>query len=167
MSTYYDNEITPFDDVYMTYDSDKHRYELTIKAIDDELNISFVEFAGSDGNAEQLIREISSDMYKYIYKHNRRDIKKRKADEHKLAKDGDIRDTIRDTMLDMIRALVRSGYTLDKDLSWVNPESGVVLDLSDIPSIAPDAIDGLLAYGILHRGPYTYQIADEDYRSDY
>lgn len=165
--TYYDNEVTPSDDVFMTYNTNKHRYELTIKAIDDEFNVSFVDFAGSRENALQLIREISADMYKYIYKYNRRDINKRKADEHKLAKNGDLRDVIQDTMLDMVRALIRGGYSLDKDLSWVNPESGVVLDLSNIPSIAPDAQDGLLAYGILHKGPYSYRIADDDYRSDY
>lgn len=167
MGTYYENEVTPFDDLYMTYDTNKHRYELTIHAIDSEFNVSFVEFAGSEGNAMQLIREISADMYKYIYKYNRRDANTRKIDEHRLAKDGDLRDVIKDAMLDMVRALIREGYSLDKDLSWVNPESGVVLDLSNIPGIAPDAIDGLFAYGVLHKGGYSYRISADDYRSDY
>lgn len=167
MTTYYDNEITPFDDVYMTYSTDTHRYTLTINAVDNEFNVSFIEYAGNQANAEQLLREISSDMYKYIYKYNRRDLNKQKVDEHRLAKNGDLRDYIRDAMLDMVRALIRSGYSLDKDLSWVNSETGQVMDLSDIPSIAPDAIDGLFAYGILFKGTYSYKINDEDYRSDY
>jgi hypothetical protein len=167
MREYYDNQVDPSDDTNMIYDDNKHRYRLTIDAIDKEFNVSFVQFAGSKDNANQLIREFSADMYKFIYKYNRRDIDKRKADEHKLAKNGDIRETILETMLDMVRATIRNGYTLDKDLSWVNPESGVVMDLSNIPSIAPDAMDGLFAYGILHKGPYSYKISAEDYRSGY
>ena len=164
---YYDNQIVPTDDVDMTYSKTNHRYMLTIEAVDKELNANFVTFAGSEQNALALLREISGDLYKYIYKYNRRDIKKRKADEHALAKNGDFRDVIRDAMMDMCRGLIRSGYLLQKDLSWVNPETSTVMDLSNVPEIAPDAIDGLFSYGILHKGPYNYRIDAEDYRADY
>lgn len=167
MGKYYENEITPFSDVQMEYIGKKHSYKLTIDAVDNEFNISFVEFAGSKENAEQLLREIQGDHNKYIHKYNRRDETKRRVTEHLLAKNGDLRDVIRNSMLDMIRALIRSGYTLQKDLAWVHPERGTVMDLSNIPSIAPDARDGLLVSGILHKGPYSYIIDDEDYRSDY
>jgi len=164
---YYDNQIVPFDDIYMTYDRTAHRYTLTIDAVDNELDADFIAYARSQENAEALLREISSDMYKFIYKYNRRDINKQKADEHKLAKNGDLRDIIRDSMLDMCRGLIRSGFLLQKDLSWVIPETGTVMDLSNVPDIAPDAIDGLFAYGILHKGPYSYKIETDDYRADY
>jgi len=164
---YYDNQIVPFDDLNMTYSDANHRYMLTIHAVDEELNATFIEFAGSSENALALLREISGDLYKYIYKFNRRDIDKLKAVEHALAKNGDWRDVIRDAMMDMCRGLIRSGYLLQKDLSWVNPETSTVMDLSNIPEIAPDAIDGLFAYGILHKGPYTYRIDAVDYRADY
>lgn len=164
---YYDNQIVPFTDINMVYDSTIHRYTLTIDAVDNELNANFIEYAGSEENAEALLREISGDFYKYIYKYNRRDINKRKADEHMLAKNGDLRDVIKDSMMDMCRGLIRSGFLLQKDLAWVIPETGTVMDLSNVPDIAPDAIDGLFAYGILHKGPYSYKIEAEDYRSDY
>lgn len=167
MSDYYENEITPYDDINMTYSKDTHRYTLTIDAVDKEFDVNFVELATSEKKAEALLREVSSDMYKFVYKYNRKDSEKRKTDEHRLAKNGDFRDVIKDTMLDMVRAMIRSGYNIDKDLSWVNSETSTVMDLSNIPSIAPDAIDGLQAYGILWKGHYTYNIDDEDYRSDY
>lgn len=165
--SYYDNEVVPFEDTTMTYDSDKHRYVLTIQAVDDEFNVSLVSYAGSVEDAESMLREVSNDMYKYIYKYNRRDEKKRRAVEHLLAKNGDLRDLIRDSMLDMVRAIIRGGYSLQKDLSWVNPETGLVMDLSNIPAIAPSAIDGLFGGGVLFKGRFTYQIDADDYRSDY
>lgn len=167
MGDYYDNEITPYTDTDMVWNEDRHRYILTIAAVDNEYNVSFVAFAGNIENAESLLREISADMYKYVYRYNRRAEKKRRAVEHLLAKNGDLREVIRDAMLDMVRALIRGGYTLQKDLSWVNPERGTVLDLSNIPSIAPDAQELLLSSGILHKGEYTYSINDDDYRADY
>lgn len=167
MGTYWRNEIEPYDDVTMTYDSNKHRYELTIAAVDNEFNANLVEYAGSFEDAQAILREISSDVYKFIYKYNRRDFRKLQAVEHGLAKNGDWRDAIRDAMLDYARATIRNGYLLDKDLSWVNPETAQVMDLSNIPAIAPDAIDGLMAYNVLHKGPYTFTIADDDYRDGY
>ena len=167
MSDYYDNEITPFDDTTMTYSTTTHRYTLTIQAVDDEFNVDFVRMSGDEGNAEQRLREISSDMYKYIYKYNRRDLDKQKVDEHRLAKNGDLRDVIRDSMLDMVRALIRSGYSMIKDLSPVNVETSTVMDFSNLPGICPDAIDGLFAYGVLFKGRYSFKIDDEDYRTDY
>ena len=167
MGKYYDNEITPFNDQYMTYDTNTHRYTLTDYAIDESFNANFVTYAKSEDNAKALRNEISADYYKYIYKYNRRDSDKRKTDEHRLAKNGDFREVIRDGMLDMARALIRTGNLIDKDLSWVNSETSTVMDLSSVPPITSDAIDGLFAYGILHKGSYTYSIDDDDYRSDY
>ena len=160
-------EITPFDDTYMTYDQNTHRYTLTIAAVDEEFDISLVEFAGSQANAESLLREISSDVYKAIYKFNRHDEKHRRVVEYKLAKHPDARNIIKDAMLDYVRATIRSGYAIVKDLSPVNPELGIVMDFSKLPPIAPDAFDGLYAYGILHRGEYNFTIPDDAYRSDY
>lgn len=164
---YYKNEITPYNDIKMTYDTNSHRYTLTIDYVDTELNVNFTTLAGDIDEAKQRLREVSGDFYKFIYKYNRRDSEKRKTDEHRLAKNGDFRDTIADTMIDMVRAWIRSGYSLDKDASWINNETSTVMDLSNIPSIAPDAIEGLFAYGILHKGSYNYTIDDDDYRSDY
>jgi hypothetical protein len=70
-------------------------------------------------------------------------------------------------MLDMMRANIRSGYSLQKDFMQINPERGTVLDTRQVPSIAPDAIEGLFASGILFKGEYSYRITDDDYRSDY
>ncbi len=165
--TYYDNQGVPFDDTDMVYDSTKHRYKLTIDAVDNEFNVSFVAFALSVENAESLLREISADLYKFIYQYNRRAEKKRKAVEHALAKNLDWRDTIKDSMLDMVRATIRGGYSLQKDLAWVNPETGIVFDMSNIPAIAPDAIENLFGMGILFKGEYSYQIDADDYRADY
>lgn len=169
---YYDNEVTPVSTTDLIWLPNAHRYRMSEEFANTISNgvvgMSYLAICG--GNVSKLefsLDELSADMYKFIYKYNRRDINKRKADEHKLAKNGDLKDVIRDTMGDMLRAALRSGYTLDKDLSWVNPETGIVLDMSNIPSIAPDAIDSLFAYNILHKGPYSYRIAADDYRSDY
>ena len=70
-------------------------------------------------------------------------------------------------MLDMVRALIRSGYSMIKDLSPVNVETSTVMDFSNLPGICPDAIDGLFAYGVLFKGRYSFKIDDEDYRTDY
>jgi hypothetical protein len=172
MGKYYDNEITPVSTTDLEWLPDAHRYRMKLTFADKITNgvVGKSYLAACNGNEDKAIfslDELSADMYKFIYKYNRRDINKRKADEHKLAKNGDLLDVIRDTMGDMLRAALRSGYTIDKDLSWVNPETNTVLDLSNVPSIAPDAIDGLFAYNILHKGPYSYRIDAEDYRSDY
>lgn len=166
---YYDNQVTPYDDIYMTYNTDTHRYTLTVQSVDDAHFITkpFMTAAGSEEVAESRLDETSKDMYKYIYRMTRRGEKKRKVVEHMLAKNGDLRDVLRDSMLDMVRALIRSGYGLQKDLGWVNTATGTVFDFKDIPAIAPSAVDGLLAAGILFKGVYTYRIEEEDYRSDY
>ena len=168
---YYENEIVPFDDEDMVYNDKKHRYILTAKFADKislgVIGKSYLEGKQTEARRNYALQEHSADMYKFVYKWNRRDERKRRTTEHLLAKNGDFRDFIKDSMADMVRADIRGGYQLQKDLSWVNPERGTVMDLSDIPSIAPDARDGLLESGILYKGEYSYRIDDEDYRSDY
>lgn len=162
-----DNEIIPFDDVDMTYNSTTHRYTLTVQAVDEEFDVSLVEYAGSQANAESLLREISSDIYKTIYNLSRRDNKTVRVIEYNLSKNPNQRPVIKDAMLDHMRATIRTGYAMVKDLSPVNSETGIVLDFSTLPPIAPDALDGLYAFGIIHRGTYSYRIPDESYRTDY
>lgn len=168
---YYDNEITPYTDNDLEWLETEHKYRLT-EAFCDNVAIgvtgkSFVECVGSEPRALFMRNEIMADMYKFVYGYNRRDRRKLRADEHKLAKNGDIRVVIKDSQGDMLRAALRTGNLIDKDLSRVNEEAGVVLNMDGVPAIAQDAIDGLMAYGILHKGPYSYMISDDDYRSDY
>lgn len=165
--TYWTNEITPYDDTYMTFDTDTHQYTLTVDGVNKEFNVGLVEFAGSEGNAKQLLREIRGDFYKYVYRVTRRDEQHRRVVEHRLAKDGELRDLIKNSMLDMVRATIRGGYSMQKDLMWANPVTGTVMDLSNVPAIAPDAIEGLQSMGMASRYPYTFQIEDSDYRSGY
>lgn len=171
MGKYYENEVTPYNDIYMTYSDKTHSYTLTEHAADEiskgVTGKSFLLACGSEDREKYKRKEYSSDMYKYIGSYNRRDERKRRVDEHRLAKNGDLRDYIQDAMSDMLRADLRSGFSIQKDLSWVNPERGSVIDLSSVPSIAPDAIEGLFASGILFKGEYSYKIDDDDYRDDY
>ena len=164
---YYDNEAVPVSDLDMIWDTINRRYVLTIDAVDNEFNATLVKFAGSEETAEAILKEVSADMYKFIYRYNRRDEKKRRAVEHMLSKNADLRPILKATMLDMMRANIRSGYSLQKDFMFINPERGTVLDTRQVPSIAPDAIEGLFASGILFKGEYSYRITDDDYRSDY
>ena len=162
------NEITPFSDTNMDYSLTTHRYTLTVAAVDAEFDVSFVAFSGSQANAESLLREISSDVYKTIYKESRTiSENKRRVTEYKLAKDPDIRNILLETMLDYVRATIRSGYLIVKDLSPVNPELGTVLDFSKLPTISPDALDSLITYNVIYKGYYTFTIPDDDYRVDY
>ena len=167
---YYDGIDTPDQFYTFTYEptAGTHRYVLTIAGVDNEFNVSFSEFAEGEDNANSLLREISSDVYKTIYKmSNARTAKKRRVVEYRLAKDPEIRNILFEVMLDYVRATMRSDWILVKDLNPVKKAAGLVLDFSDLPPIAPDALDGLLAYGLLYKGQYGYRILDADYRSDY
>jgi hypothetical protein len=165
--SYYDNEVTPFDDINMTYDANYHGYSLTEDAIDRELNVSFAEMCGSSEEAKQRIKEFRHDFYSFVYNYNRRGINKRKTDEHRLAKDGDIRDGIFQAMLDIARASIRGGFNLDKDISVINEERGTVLDVRNTLTVPKSAFMTMKQYGMLHRGEYSYRITPDDYRSDY
>jgi hypothetical protein len=159
-------EQNPYDDTDMTYDISSHKYILTISSVDSEFDVSLVDFAGSQANAESLLREISSDIYKAIYNLSRRDERHRRVVEYRLAKDPELRDVIKNAMLDYVRATIRSGYAIVKDLSPVNPELGVVLDFSKLPPVAPDALDGLYAFGLIYKGRFGFTIPDEIYESE-
>lgn len=171
MGKYYDNEITPYSDTDIEYDLTKHRYRAT-KGYADEIckgttGKSFQVAIGGEAQERFKREELSADMYKGVQKYNRRDEDKRRTTEFLMAKNGDLRDVIKESLGDQIRADLRSGYSMQKDLAWVNPERATVLDLSKVPGVAPDSIEGLLSSGILHKGPYSYSIDDDDYRDDY
>jgi len=64
----------PYDDDYMTYDFDTHKYILTNQAVLDDLNINLIttldptNSASAQGNVQKFLKRISDIIYREIYK---------------------------------------------------------------------------------------------------
>lgn len=60
----------PFDDDYMYYDFHKHRYVLTLKDVEENLDIDLVARLRRETQADKILRQVSSHVYNYIHSTN-------------------------------------------------------------------------------------------------
>lgn len=136
----------PYDDKDMKYDMDLRQYVLTPNYV---LNNLYLEEhieteLRSNKRFDRLLREVSDDIYRYIYRYtlkNQIEIKR-----YVLAKKEEVRDVLKRAMLYQIRYYLRSGGGLLKDMPGVDIERSRMIDLDRLRgegSIASQAIDAL------------------------
>ena len=136
----------PYDDKDMKYDMNLRQYVLNPNYV---LNNLYLEEhieteLRSNKRFDRLLREVSDDIYRYIYRYtlkNQIEIKR-----YILAKKDTIRDVLKRAMLYQIRYYLRSGGGLLKDMPGVDIERSRMIDLDRLRgegSIASQAIDAL------------------------
>lgn len=136
----------PYDDRDMKYDMDLRQYILEPNYV---LNNLYLEEhieteLRSNNRFNRLLREVSDDIYRYIYRYtlkNQIEIKR-----YILAKKEDVRDVLKRAMLYQVRYYLRSGGGLLKDMPGVDIERSRMIDLDRLRgegSIASQAIDTL------------------------
>lgn len=127
----------PYDDEYMKYDYNKHRYILTPKCILDELNINLNERLNTRGAnnkenyAQQVLDQISLQIYNFIYSHNSQWLFTQKI----LAKAPSARFVIKEAMKQQIMYFLMNGQ--------IDKYSGV--DLRKNTALNPNSIRGDIA----------------------
>lgn len=136
----------PYDDNDMKYDLNLRQYVLNPNYV---LNSLYLEEhieteLRSNKRFDRLLREVSDDIYRYIYRYtlkNQIEIKR-----YILAKKDVIRDVLKRAMLYQVRYYLRSGGGLLKDMPGVDIERSRLIDLDRLRgegSIASQAIDAL------------------------
>ena len=136
----------PYDDNDMKYDLNLRQYVLNPNYV---LNSLYLEEhieteLRSNKRFDRLLREVSDDIYRYIYRYtlkNQIEIKR-----YILAKKDVIRDVLKRAMLYQVRYYLRSGGGLLKDMPGVDIERSRMIDLDRLRgegSIASQAIDAL------------------------
>lgn len=102
----------PYNDEYMTYDFDEHRYILTPKAVLDKLNIDLIERLNPGGSAtrervpHQFLDEISDIIYSQIYDYSSQP----SIQEYQIAKIPSARRVIMDAMLKQVDYSLVNGF---------------------------------------------------------
>ncbi len=115
----------PYDDEYMTYDYRSHRYILTPKAVLDELgeNLDIILVNADPVTRNAFLKKISRTVYNYI--------KQQSSSfayiEYILAKDGRLRDTIKEMLISQVEYMLTDGAVAD--YSGVNLAKGQFPDL--------------------------------------
>lgn len=101
----------PFDDDYMIYDFDSHRYVLTPKCVFDELNVNLAQRLNVTGSANaqiapnQVLNQISTTVYSEIYdRSNQNEIQ-----EYALAKCPSLRKIIKEAMKQQVLYFLFNG----------------------------------------------------------
>lgn len=115
----------PYDDEYMTYDYRSHMYVLTPKAILDELgeNLDVILVNSDPVTRNAFLKKISRMVYNYI--------KEQSSSfdyiEYILAKDGRLRDMVKDMLISQVEYTLTNGAVAD--YSGVNLAKGQIADL--------------------------------------
>lgn len=115
----------PYDDEYMKYDYRTHRYVLTEKAVLDELgeNLDVILTNSDPVTRNAFLKKISLSVYNYI--------KQQSASfeyiEYILAKDGRLRDTIKEMLVSQVEYMLADGAVAD--YSGMNLAKGQFPDL--------------------------------------
>lgn len=114
----------------------------------DELTIE--EFFKKDKRMEQILLEVSDDVYRYIDRNTKRSSVQLKREI--IKKDEEARLTIKRAMLYQVRYYLRSGAGILKDMHGVDVERSRAIALNKIRGerqLSPDAIDILNTHPIL------------------
>lgn len=152
------NFVQPFDDDSMIYDFDKHRYILTEEYVRQMgIDLSLVlntDFSPVPANVPALFLDrVSKLVYSNIYRYGR----SKKDKEYLLACNPELREVIRDAMLERIAYIIDSGDMSTKTGALI--QQGTRIDVKDlVPSVEEEAI--LRNAGLLHRGDYQF-VKDE------
>lgn len=156
--------VYPYSDELLFYDKTLHRYVLTPKAVLVSLNVNLADRLNNRGsnsaedNASAVLRQISLEMYNFIYKHNSQWLYVQKL----LAKCPSARDIIMQAMLQQVAYYLVNGQ-IDK-FSGVDLRNGRAMDIKDlrgVASIDPQAISILeqplveTGVSLLYRGRYS------------
>lgn len=115
----------PYDDEYMTYDYRTHRYVLTEKAVMDDLgeNLDVILVNSDPVSRNAFLRKISRTVYGYIKDQS----SSYEFIEYILAKDGRLRDTIKDMLISQVEYTLLGGAIAD--YSGVNLAKGQFPDI--------------------------------------
>ena len=152
----------PYDDLDMKYDMNLRQYILEPNYVLNNLYLEeHVETElGSNERFNRLLREVSDDIYRYIYRYtlkNQIEIKR-----YILAKKEEVRDIIKRAMLYQVRYYLRSGGGLLKDMPGVDLERSRLIDLDRLRGeghISSQAIDTLSEVpDILYAGVMYHRI---------
>lgn len=150
--------VQPFDDDSMFYDFDKHRYILTEEHVRQMgIDLSLVlntDFSPMPASVPALFLDrVSKLVYSNIYRYGR----SKKEKEYLLACNPELREVIRDAMLERVAYVVDSGDMSTKTGALI--QQGTRIDVKDlVASVEEEAI--LRSVGLLHRGDYQF-VKDE------
>ena len=139
----------PYNDKYMVYSNNRHRYVLTLACANDLHNIDLLALSDGEMNtnnaADQVLERVSRQIYNYIYRHAWHRNRLEKA----LAFDGNARQVLMDAMGDQLEWMVVNGDTYN------NAER-------DLPGVCPMAHETLAAAGLLFTGNNSGEVKDID-----
>ena len=144
----------PFSDDEMRYDGDKHRYVLTEefvrnKGIDLGLELNADAAPEPSKVPELALERISLLVYSNIYNYGRQT----KDKEYLLACHPELREVIRDAMLERLKYMIDSGDLSTRSGALIT--QGTRVETKDlIPSVVEEMI--LRPTGLLHRGKFVF-----------
>ena len=148
----------PYSDSEMTYSTSTHRYTLTLDyvrnhGIDLSLILDTENHPDPSAAPQQVLDRVSMLVYSNIYNHGRQLATK----QYIMACNSDLRDVIRDAMMERLEYLANSGDLSSRSGAIVS--QGTRVDVEDlIPSVIEEMI--LRSAGLLHRGEYQI-VVDE------
>ena len=135
----------PYDDQYMVYNHNLHRYVLTENCVHDELGEKFDLDTTGDTNPstlpDRILKRISGTVYRYLYEN----VWNRDTLEYYLAKIPSLRETIKEMLTEQTLYVLRNGFI--EDYSGVNISKGTAMDINQLrgrAKVAPAVED--LAY---------------------
>jgi len=145
----------PISDDNMTYNTEKHRYILTEEYVREQgIDLSLVlntEHMPEPSKAPKLFLErVSFLVYSNIYKYGRQ----RAAKEYILACNPDMREVIKNAMIERIFYIYGSGDLSTKSGAII--ENGTRVNTQDLIA-SPQEENILRTAGLLHRGEYYLQ----------
>lgn len=145
----------PYNDDNMKYDITKGQYILTKNCVLNNLYLdeSIETMLQTNPKVNQFLEEVSDDVYLYIFRYTRRDMKSIKR--YLMAKREDLRDIIKRAMLYQARYALRSGAIAIKDMHGVDIEKTKSLNISVLRGevgLAEQARQVLSDGGLLYTG---------------
>ena len=148
----------PYSNEQMTYSTTTHRYTLTEEYVRQMgIDLSLVlntDFSPIPASVPGLFLDrVSKLVYSNIYKYGR----SKKEKEYLLACNPELREVIRDAMLERVTYIIDSGDMSTKTGALI--QQGTRIDVKDlVASVEEEAI--LRSVGLLHRGNYEF-VKDE------
>lgn len=157
-----DSSILPYNDSDMKYDIDLRMYVLTPTGFQSYTGIDLLSEFDSPEQAESFLREISEDVYEFIYSTTLYHVVNHKR--WYIAKTSDIREGFKQALISQARASYRSGLNLIKDQHGINIEKGKTIQINDLYNrmIAPRTKDQLSRLGLVYSGFIHFENYSED-----